>query len=73
MSEKESVTLEIPKGLMRFLADYKPCLGCDTVKEYLEDAVIDRVVADLEASTFDPTVKQIAEKYDLKKEFGVSS
>lgn len=73
MSEETvEVTLNLPKGLMDFLNDYKVATGFDTIKAYLEDAVVDRVRADIDAGTFSPTVKAIAEEYNLKEAFDVS-
>ena len=73
MSKKKtvSVTLEVPEGLMKFLEDIVPSTNYESVKEYLEDAMVDRVRADIEGEQFNPTVKSVAEKYGLKEEFEV--
>ena len=73
MSEKETVevTLNIPKGLIQFLNDFRAATGFDTVKEYLEYGLVDRVRADIDGDYFRPTVKSVAEKYGLKEEFEV--
>ena len=73
MSEKESVkvTVNVPKGILQFLEDIKKATWFSTVEEYLEDAIVGRVRADIEGDAFNPTLKAVAEKYDLKEEFEV--
>lgn len=66
------VTLNLPEGLIQFLEDFKVPSGFDSVESYLEDAVIAHVQADIDGEAFNPTVKEVAKKYDLAKEFGVS-
>ena len=70
-TETVEVTVNVPKGLMQFLEDNKANNEFDTVKEYLEDALIDRTRADIDASVFAPTVEGVAEQYGLKKEFKI--
>ena len=73
MSEKKlvEVTLKVPKGIMQFLNDIIPSTNYDSVQEYLEDAIIGRVQADIEGDMFNPTLKAVAERYSLKEEFDV--
>ena len=73
MSDTESVemTVKVPKGIIQFLNDIIPSTNYDSVQEYLEDAVIGRVQADIEGDMFNPTLKAVAERYDLKEEFEV--
>jgi len=73
MSAKElvEVTVKVPKGIMQFLNDIIPSTNYDNIQEYLEDAIIGRVQADIEGDTFNPTLKAVAERYDLKEEFEV--
>ena len=52
---------------MQFLNNFKAATGFDTVKKYLEDALIDRVMADIDGDYFRPTVKEVAKKQDLKR------
>lgn len=72
MSKKTvTVTLEIPEGLMKFLEDIVPSTDYESVKEYLEDAIIAKVSGDIDGDFFRPTLKNVAEKYGLKEEFEV--
>ena len=72
MSKKTvTVTLEVPEGLMRFLEDIVRSTGFETVKAYLEDAVICKVQGDIDGEFFKPTLKYVAETYDLKEEFEI--
>jgi hypothetical protein len=72
MSKKTvSVTLEIPEGLMQFLKDIVPSTEYESVKDYLEDAVISKVAGDIEGEYFNPTLKNVAKKYNLKEEFDI--
>ena len=70
-NEMVEVTLNIPKGVMKFLNDHQIMLGFNTVKEYMEDALVDRVRADIDGEYFKLTVKGVAQKYGLQKEFEV--
>jgi TRAP-type uncharacterized transport system substrate-binding protein len=73
MTEKKllEVTVKVPEGLMRFLKDIIPASTYDNIDEYLTDAIISRVYGDIDASVFYPTIKAVAERYDLKEEFEV--
>ena len=73
-SKKESVevTVKVPKGIMQFLNDIIPVSKYGSVEEYLTEAVISRVEGDIDGDVFTPTVKSVAEKYDLKEEFEVN-
>jgi len=73
MSEKEpvEVTVKVPKGIMQFLNNIIPSTEYDSIDEYLEDAIVGRVQADIEGDIFNPTLKAVAERYDLKEEFEV--
>jgi len=73
MSEKElvEVTVKVPKGIMQFLNDIIPSTEYDSVDEYLEEAVRSRVEGDIEGDAFNPTLKAVAERYNLKEEFEV--
>ena len=72
MSKKTvSVTLEVPEGLMKFLEDIVPSTDFESVKDYLEDAIISKVEGDIDGDYFRPTLKNVAEKYGLKEEFEV--
>jgi len=73
MSEKElvEVTVKVPKGIIQFLNDIIPTSKYDNIQEYLKDAIISRVEGDIDADIFSPSVKGVAEKYDLKEEFEI--
>ena len=73
MSEKKlvEVTLKVPEGIMQFLNDIIPLTNYDSVQEYLKYAIISRVEGDIDADIFYPTVKAVAERYDLKEEFDI--
>ena len=73
MSKTETieVTLKVPKGIMQFLNDIIPSTNYDSLHEYLEDAIISRVQADIEGDMFNPTLKAVAERYGLKEEFDI--
>ena len=73
MSEKETVevTVNLPKGLIQFLEDIIPSTDYENVKNYLEDAIISKVEGDIEGDIFNPNLKSVAEKYDLKEVFAV--
>ena len=70
--EPVKVTVNVPKGLMQFLEDNEANNEFDSIQDYMEDAIIDRVQADINAGTFNPTVKDVAKKYGLEEAFGVS-
>jgi len=73
MSEKElvEVTVKVPKGIIQFLNDIIPTSKYDNIQEYLKDSIISRVEGDIDADIFSPSVKGVAEKYDLKEEFDI--
>ena len=73
MSETKymEVTVKVAKGIMEFLNDIIPSTNYDSVQEYLEDAVVGRVQADIEGDMFNPTLKDVTKRYDLKEEFEV--
>ena len=73
MSEKElvEVTVKVPKGIIAFLNDIIPASKYDSIQEYLKDAIISRVEGDIDADIFSPSVKGVAEKYNLKEEFDI--
>jgi len=73
MSEKElvEVTVKVPKGIIQFLNDIIPTSKYDNIQEYLKDAIISKVEGDIDADIFSPSVKGVAEKYDLKEEFEI--
>jgi len=73
MSEKKyvEVTVKVPEGIMQFLNDIMPSTNYDSVQEYLKDAIISRVEADIDGDMFNPTVKAVAERYNLKEEFDI--
>jgi hypothetical protein len=72
MSKKTvAVTLEVPEGLMQFLEDIVPSTEFETVQDYLKDAVIAKVAGDIEGEYFNPTLKNVAKKYNLKEEFDI--
>jgi len=73
MSEEKymEVTVKVHKGILQFLNNIIPSTNYDSVQEYLEDAIITRVEADIDGDVFNPTVKAVAERYGLKEEFEV--
>ena len=73
MSETElvEVTFKVPKGIIQFLNDIIPTSKYDNIQEYLKEAIISRVEGDIDADIFSPSVKGVAEKYDLKEEFEI--
>jgi len=79
MSEKETetkkesvqVTVKVPKGIIQFLNDIIPASKYDSLQEYLEDAIINKVEGDIDGEIFNPTLKAVAEKYGLKEEFDI--
>jgi len=73
MSEKKyvEVTVNVPEGIMQFLNDIMPSTNYDSVQEYLEDAIISKVEADIDGDMFNPTVKAVAERHNLKEEFDI--
>ena len=73
MSEKKyvEVTVNVPEGIMQFLNDIIPASNYDSVQEYLEDAIISKVEGDIDGDMFNPTVKAVAERFNLKVEFDI--
>ena len=73
MSEKKyvEVTVNVPEGIMQFLNDIIPASNYDSVQEYLEDAIINKVEGDIDGDIFNPTLKAVAERYNLKEEFDI--
>ncbi len=73
MSDKtKSVTINIPEGIVQFLEDFKIASGFNSIGEYLENAVVAQVQADIDGEAFNPTVKGVAKKYGLATAFGVT-
>ncbi len=70
-TELVEVTIKVPKGILQFLEDIKKATWFSTADEYLESAIVSRVMADIDSDVFNPTLKAVAEKYDFKKEFEV--
>jgi len=71
MSEQKSmkVTVNVPKGIMKFLEDIIPSTDFESVTEYLEDAVRGRVESDIEGDMFNPKLKVVTERYGLEGVF----
>ena len=67
--ETVKVTLNLPKGLLDFLNDYKAATGFDTIQEYMEYKLIDGIRADIDAGAYNPTVKDVGKKYNITKAF----
>ena len=67
MSENESskVTVNVSKGIAQFLEDVIPSTEFESDKEYLEEAVVGRVQADIEGDMFNPKPKRLASQYFL--------
>ena len=61
--------MKLPKGLIQFLKDYKAATGFDTIQEYMEYKLIDGIRADIDAEAFNPTEKEVIEKYGLEGVF----
>ena len=68
-TETVTVTVRVPKGIIQFLNDIKGTGEFDTVEQYLEEAIISRVQADIENDQFNPTIEKVTEKYNLDKIF----
>ena len=71
--EKElvEVTVKVPTGIIQFLNDIIPASKYDSLQDYLTESIISRVEGDIDADIFSPSVKAVAEKYDLKEEFDI--
>jgi len=66
--EYETVTLKIPKKVMKLLRD-TDYLG-ETAEKYLEREIVDVVRADIEGGEcFTPTPSQLVKQYDLNPVF----
>lgn len=66
--EYETVTLKVPKKIMKLLRD-TGYLG-QTAEQYLEREIVDVVRADIECGeAFTPTPPQLVEQYDLNPVF----
>ena len=70
-TETVTVNINIPEGIMRFLKDIIPSTSYESVEEYLADAVVSRVEGDIDGDVFAPTIKNVAERYNLKEEFEI--
>jgi len=67
--EYESVTLKIPKAIMKLLRDSEKSLE-ETAIEYLEHSLVDMVRADIETQDcFVLTPRQVVERYNLDPVF----
>jgi hypothetical protein len=53
------------------LEDIRKAVWFDTVDQYLENAIVSRVQADIDGEVFNLTVKAVAERYTLKEEFDI--
>jgi hypothetical protein len=70
-TELVEVTVKVPKGIMQFLTDIIQASNYDSVDEYLTDAIISRVEGDIDGDVFNPTLKSVAKRYNLKEEFDI--
>jgi len=67
--EYETVTLKVPKAIMKLLRDSEKSLE-ETATEYLEHSLVDMVRADIETQDcFVPTPRGIVELYNLDPVF----
>lgn len=67
--EYETVTLKIPKNIMKLLGDSERVLE-ETPNQYLERCIVDLVRADIDAGDcFVLTPREIAERYNLDHVF----
>ena len=64
-----TVTVNVPEGIMQFLNDIIPSTEFDSVKEYLEDAIVGRVQSDIENDCFNPKLKEVTERCKLEDVF----
>ena len=67
--ETVKVTIEVPKGIIQFLADIIPSTTYESAQEYLEEAVVSRVRGDIESEIFNPQLKAVVKRYKLEGVF----
>lgn len=64
-----TMSINVPEGVIHFLNNIIPSTDYENVKDYLEDAIIDRLQADVENDIFAPKLKNIINRYNLKGVF----